>query len=96
VRVRVRVRVRGWVGGCGLQGKMFPFPQKKGGIGAGHVCVRLSFVSLPSRLPLASVRHRHPTPSAHTPPALQAEGYSFDKHWHYDFNPFTCPPWNLE
>lgn len=21
--------------------------------------------------------------------------YKFDKHWHYDFNPFKCPPWNL-
>ena len=19
--------------------------------------------------------------------------YSFDKHWHYDFNPLVCPPW---
>jgi hypothetical protein len=23
------------------------------------------------------------------------EGYSFDKHWHYDFDPFLCPPWNV-
>lgn len=21
--------------------------------------------------------------------------YKFDKHWHYDFNPFKCPPWDL-
>lgn len=24
------------------------------------------------------------------------DGYSFDKHWHYDFDPFLCPPWNLD
>ena len=22
--------------------------------------------------------------------------YTFDKHWHYDFDPFKCPPWTLE
>lgn len=22
-------------------------------------------------------------------------GYSFDKHWHYDFQALACPPWNL-
>ncbi|KAI8102669.1 hypothetical protein M9434_005468 [Picochlorum sp. BPE23] len=22
--------------------------------------------------------------------------YSFDKHWHFGFDPFMCPPWNLE
>jgi hypothetical protein len=21
--------------------------------------------------------------------------YSFDKHWHYSFDPLTCPPWNI-
>lgn len=21
--------------------------------------------------------------------------YKFDKHWHYDFDPFKCPPWDL-
>lgn len=20
-------------------------------------------------------------------------GYKFDKHWHYDFDPLKCPPW---
>jgi hypothetical protein len=23
------------------------------------------------------------------------EKYSFDKHWHYDFDPLKCPPWDL-
>ncbi len=23
-------------------------------------------------------------------------GYKFDKHWHYDFDPFQCPPWNFK
>lgn len=21
--------------------------------------------------------------------------YDFDKHWHYGFDPFLCPPWNM-
>lgn len=21
--------------------------------------------------------------------------YSFDKHWHYQFDPLSCPPWNI-
>ena len=21
--------------------------------------------------------------------------YKFDKHWHYQFDPLTCPPWNV-
>eukprot|EP00884_Botryococcus_braunii_P008933 jgi/Botrbrau1/18040/Bobra.0062s0028.1 len=22
-------------------------------------------------------------------------GYKFDKHWHYNFDPLICPPWNI-
>jgi hypothetical protein len=22
--------------------------------------------------------------------------YQFDKHWHYQFDPFQCPPWKLD
>jgi hypothetical protein len=21
--------------------------------------------------------------------------YSFDKHWHYQFDPLSCPPWEI-
>lgn len=21
--------------------------------------------------------------------------YSFDKHWHYQFDPLSCPPWQI-
>lgn len=21
--------------------------------------------------------------------------YSFDKHWHYQFDPLSCPPWDV-
>lgn len=26
---------------------------------------------------------------------VQGTSYEFDKHWHFDFDPFPCPPWNL-
>jgi hypothetical protein len=27
---------------------------------------------------------------------IEGTGYKFDKHWHYDFDPFQCPPWNFK
>ncbi len=44
-----------------------------------------------------------PTPLPEPPKVLhygllwQVPGtqYSFDKHWHYQFDPLSCPPWNL-
>lgn len=24
------------------------------------------------------------------------KNYSFDKHWHYDFDVTVCPPWDLK
>ncbi|KAL4524683.1 hypothetical protein Ndes2526A_g06797 [Nannochloris sp. 'desiccata'] len=27
---------------------------------------------------------------------IKGTGYKFDKHWHYDFDPFQCPPWNFK
>jgi len=27
---------------------------------------------------------------------IEGTGYRFDKHWHYDFDPFKCPPWNFK
>jgi hypothetical protein len=26
---------------------------------------------------------------------VSGTGYSFDKHWHYDFDALACPPWSL-
>lgn len=26
---------------------------------------------------------------------VKGTAYTFDKHWHFDFDPFLCPPWNL-
>ena len=26
---------------------------------------------------------------------VEGSTYKFDKHWHYDFDPFECPPWDL-
>ncbi len=27
---------------------------------------------------------------------IAGTGYKFDKHWHYDFDPFKCPPWDFK
>ena len=27
---------------------------------------------------------------------VEGTEYEFDKHWHYDFDPFQCPPWDLQ
>jgi hypothetical protein len=27
---------------------------------------------------------------------FEANGYKFDKHWHFDFNVTKCPPWDLK
>ncbi|KAL4516545.1 hypothetical protein Ndes2437A_g00686 [Nannochloris sp. 'desiccata'] len=27
---------------------------------------------------------------------IKGTGYKFDKHWHYDFDPFQCPPWSFK
>lgn len=44
-----------------------------------------------------------PTPSAEPPHVLHygllwrvpGTDYSFDKHWHYQFDPLSCPPWQI-
>jgi hypothetical protein len=47
--------------------------------------------------------HTHPTPLAEPPKVLHygllwnvpGTQYSFDKHWHYSFDPLSCPPWQI-
>ena len=47
---------------------------------------------------------RYPGYDVQTPPHVLHYGllwtvgddYAFDKHWYYDFDPFLCPPWNLD
>ena len=46
----------------------------------------------------------YPGYEVRTPPSVLHYGlrwsvglnFEFDKHWHYDFDPFLCPPWNLD
>jgi hypothetical protein len=26
---------------------------------------------------------------------VEGTNYTFDKHWHYDFQALACPPWNV-
>ena len=47
---------------------------------------------------------RYPGYDVQTPPHVLHYGllwnvgddYAFDKHWYYNFDPFLCPPWNLD